>query len=453
MGSTSCIDIDCHDEGDYEGACACVGWLVDNGFPELFWSKSTNGRGVHAYLRVDKAGSNARGLDQALSGLEKWLKHQLSVRKWDIQDIEVKGRPPIFSWGDERYELLGLKMGSLAKLPVEALDRPLDLMNTTLKTLGDLRRLGEGVPDVREPEEREHNCTTYSLPLRDDPFGEIDDEDLKPFVPDPRNREWPLWVERMARLGLVEDDTMAEVVFELAKWLLWIELHGEDDREERTTDLLQKFVLEKHNGFVTRLVEGKQGEVLSHVGRIVEGACDMPSESKELFLRIRQRRQQGGYKRLIEIVPILGSVDGEAETGAVPGNLITEKYDCTTYSLSLSDIPLPPTIEDKLILHAKTHGMRRSAGEYPVVRFSRRFLGVLRHNRGSARIHTDDLISMAGNVHQQDRYKKILRGLGLVRDWTGSYRRGSASSLYRLTDEAKQAYEEAYRRHQRTAAV
>lgn len=435
-----CIDIDCHDEGGYEGACACVSWLVDNGFPGLFWSRSTNGRGVHAYLRVDKTGSNARGLDQALSGLERWLKHQLSVQKWGIQDIEIKGRPPIFSWGDERYELLGLKMGSLAKLPVEALDRPLDLMNTTLKTLGDLRSLDEGVPGDRGTDRGEHNCTTYSLPIRADSldFDGIDADDLKPFVPDLRNREWPLWVERTAKLGLVEDDTMAEVVFELAKWLLWIELYGEDDREQRTTELLRRFVLEKHNGFVTRLDAGKEGEVLSHVGRIVEGACDMPPESKELFLRVRQRRRQGGYKRLIEIVPILSGVDGEAGSPAV------SEYNCTTYSLPLSDLPLPPTIEDGLVLYARMHRMRRSAGEYPIVRFSRRFLGVLRHNQGSARIHTDDLTSMAGNVHQQDKYKEILRGLGLVRDWTGTYRRGSASSLYRLTDEARRAYEEVY---------
>jgi hypothetical protein len=278
---------------------------------------------------------------------------------------------------------------------------------------------------------------TSRSPSKDGPFDfdGIDADDLKPFAPELRNREWPLWVERMAKLGLVEDDTMAEVVFELAKWLLWIELHGENDREERTTELLRRFVLEKHNGFVTRLAEGKEGEVLSHVGRIVEGACDMPPESKELFLRVRQRRRQGGYKRLIEIMPIL---EGEA------GNPVMGEYNCTTYSLPLSDIPLPPSIEDRLVLYARTHRMRRSAGEYPLVRFSRRFLGVLRHNRGSARIHTDDLTSMAGNVHQQDRYKAILRGLGLVRDWTGTYRRGSASSLYRLTDEARRAYEEAY---------
>jgi len=437
-----CIDIDCHDRGTFEGERACVAWLIDNGFPGLFWSRSTNGRGVHAYLRVVKTGSNARGLDQALLGLERWLKYQLSVRRWDIQDIEGKGRPPIFSWGDERYELLGLRMGSLAKLPIEALDRPLALINTTLKTLGDLRRLGARVPGDREPARGEYNCTTYSLPIRDDPFDGIDAEDLKPFVPDSRSREWPLWVERMARIGLVEEDSMADVVFELAKWLLWIELHGHDDRQTKTAELLQRYILEKHNGCVTRLGEGKEAEALSHIERIVEGACSMPSRSKELFLRIRQRRQRGGYKRLIEIAPVLAG--SGAEDAAASDHSYQGDYNCTTYSLPLRDHHLPPAIEDKIVQHAQTHRMRRSKGEYPLVRFARQLLGILWHNQGAARVHTDGLTEMAGNAHQQNDYKKALLSLGLLRDWTGTYRVGTASALYRLTDEAMLAFEAAH---------
>ena len=315
-GVIDCIDIDCHDKGSYEGALACVKWLIDNGFPGLFWSKSTNGRGIHAYLRVDKVGTNARGLDTALCEFERWLKHEASVQRWDIEGIEIKGRPPVFDWGLDKYELLGLKMGSLAKLPFEALDRPLALMGTTTKRVDELRGLGESLPGDRE--RGEDNCTTYRLPLSDDPFDEIAPDDLTPFVPDPRNREWPLWVERMARIGLVEDDTMAEVAFELAKWLLWVELYGEDDREARAVELLRRYVLVKHNGFVTRLNDGKEGEVLSQVERIVEGACEMPSGSKELFLRIRLKRQQGRYRRLIEIVPILEGVEGELAAGGTP---------------------------------------------------------------------------------------------------------------------------------------
>ena len=97
--------------------------------------------------------------------------------------------------------------------------------------------------------------------------------------------------------------------------------------------------------------------------------------------------------------------------------------------------------------------MRKSKGEYPLVRFARQFLGILWHNRGSARIHTKDLTTMAGNVHQQNDYKQALRGLGLVRDWTGSYRVNVASALYRLTDEAEQAYQGAFRQQSRSRAI
>ena len=97
--------------------------------------------------------------------------------------------------------------------------------------------------------------------------------------------------------------------------------------------------------------------------------------------------------------------------------------------------------------------MRRTKGEYPIVRFARQFLGILCHNRGAARIHTEDLASMTGNVHQQNHYKQSLRGLGLVGDWTGTYRVGVASSLYRLTDEAKHAFEEAYSLETASVAV
>jgi hypothetical protein len=90
--------------------------------------------------------------------------------------------------------------------------------------------------------------------------------------------------------------------------------------------------------------------------------------------------------------------------------------------------------------------MRRSHGEYPLIRFARQFLGLLWHNLGSARIHTHQLTAMTGNVHQQSEYKQALRDLRLVRDWTGTFRVGAASALYRLSDEAKRAYEAEHRK-------
>jgi hypothetical protein len=76
---------------------------------------------------------------------------------------------------------------------------------------------------------------------------------------------------------------------------------------ERTVELLRAFVADRHNGLVSRVNGGRIDEVFAQVGRIVEGASDQPAESKELFCRVRQRRERGEYRREINIAPILES--------------------------------------------------------------------------------------------------------------------------------------------------
>ena len=85
-------------------------------------------------------------LDQALLNLERWLQYQHHLQGWDIEKVEVKGRPPIFEWGVEKYELNNVRLGTLAKVPVEALDRPEELMATTTLGVARLNRLGLEVP-------------------------------------------------------------------------------------------------------------------------------------------------------------------------------------------------------------------------------------------------------------------------------------------------------------------
>jgi len=87
------------------------------------------------------------------------------------------------------------------------------------------------------------------------------------FVPEQRSGQWPLWIEAMARTGLVADDTVGEVVFEMAKWLYWVELYEvpTEERKERVQALLERYVVAKHNGHVTRISNGQSGLVLSQV--------------------------------------------------------------------------------------------------------------------------------------------------------------------------------------------
>ena len=70
------------------------------------------------------------------------------------------------------------------------------------------------------------------------------------------------------------------------------------------------------------------------------------------------------------------------------------QYNCSTYySLPIREDVLPDPIEDKLVQYAKRMRMRRTQGEYPFVRFSRRLLNYLCDRKGSARLstaHPDD---------------------------------------------------------------
>jgi len=337
------IDIDCHARGSYAGACECAEWLIANGYPGLFWSRSTNGKGVHAYLRIDKRGYGDYRLNEAMGSLERWLQYQHSVHGWDIENIEVKGRPPIFKWGNAKYEVTDIRMGTLAKLPVDALDRPDQLMATTRLTVCALNRLGAQVP--QDWVKGTSTCSTYSFSISDEQFGELDQEDLKPFSPENRSREWVFWVEKMARSGLVEEDTMDVVVYELAKWLLWIELFDLDDKVSHTVDLLQTYVETKDNGYITRINKGKTDEVLSQVERIVKAACEVSSESEELFSRIRDKRESGEYQRIIQIAQFLGEQGGQAEADEVKSRAEDQGYTCSTYSFSIRSDPSSETEE------------------------------------------------------------------------------------------------------------
>jgi len=155
------LDIDCHHSGSLDGAVAFAEYLKAACFPNLYYEVSTNGNGVHGYIVVVKGDLGDEGLNSALGRLDRWLKHELSRGDWDVENVEVKGQAPVFTWGEHKYELKTYKSGQLAKLPREALARSDELRGTTRITVDDLRRLrspsatGETPkPVVRKPRSR-----------------------------------------------------------------------------------------------------------------------------------------------------------------------------------------------------------------------------------------------------------------------------------------------------------
>ena len=148
--------------------------------------------------------------------------------------------------------------------------------------------------------------------------------------------------------------------------------------------------------------------------RIVASAGKITQDSEELFERIRQNRRDGN----IGVRPVVRCVWTKATIG-----LDEEQYNCSTYySLPIREDAFTCPDRGQACSICQASRMRRTPGEYPFVRFSRRLLNYLCDRKGSARLSTAFLTTLVTNVHQQNDFKVALRGLNLLRDWTGTYR-------------------------------
>ena len=85
-----------------------------------------------------------------------------------------------------------------------------------------------------------------------------------------RDGRWARGLLDIAKNGLPEPDCVGPVLVELAKWLYWVELFEmpEAERKGEVRRLLTCYVQTKHNGHVTRLLNGDDEDVLRQVGTL-----------------------------------------------------------------------------------------------------------------------------------------------------------------------------------------
>ena len=85
---------------------------------------------------------------------------------------------------------------------------------------------------------------------------------------------------------------------------------------------------------------------------------------------------------------------------------------------------------------------------------ARRLLNVLWTNKGHARINRDDLLTLtdSGDPHQLVEYRRLLVEAGILEPYRGTYRSGTAASLYRMTAATRRAYEARYEARGRSCA-
>jgi hypothetical protein len=244
--------------------------------------------------------------------------------------------------------------------------------------------------------------------------------------------EWVQNCESWAISGLPCEDSLFLVVSQLARWFYFIELFRlpEDQRIEKIKRLLVHFAMTKHNGFISRLAGGLEEEVAAHVTRAIEsGIANADITFKGYCVAIRQKRDQGRYKR---VICLEGALCGKDDHFLSSSRWV---YMCSTKEADSTPLP-EPLINGLLDAYRETGRLprkNRSTGNYPVVEKCTAFVNALYNNGGKGRLGQETMKQFGFcSDHQRELLKKVMVKAGIIT--TGSYRSQAASRLYRLTD-------------------
>jgi hypothetical protein len=124
--------------GTPQGALAFVQYLKTTFWPDLYYERSTNGKGIHFYLLMKKADIGPHSVNQGIGQLERFLRYQADLVGADIEMVEVKGKCPEIAY-DDYGRITRVKYGTFAKYPRQATLH--DLQNTTVIDWRELCRV------------------------------------------------------------------------------------------------------------------------------------------------------------------------------------------------------------------------------------------------------------------------------------------------------------------------
>jgi len=110
------LDVDAHKVGNLENAMEFARRLRDRFLPDCYVETSTNGKGAHVFLVVDKTDWADADYNAVLRELDRWLKAVLAETGIELDTVEVKGSCATVSWKDGMPKHTA---GTLAKLPRE----------------------------------------------------------------------------------------------------------------------------------------------------------------------------------------------------------------------------------------------------------------------------------------------------------------------------------------------
>ena len=110
------LDVDAHKVGNLKNAMEFARRLRDGFLPDCYVETSTNGKGAHVFLIIDKTDWADADYNAMLRELDRWLKAVLAETGIVLDTVEVKGSCATVSWKDGMPKHVA---GTLAKLPRE----------------------------------------------------------------------------------------------------------------------------------------------------------------------------------------------------------------------------------------------------------------------------------------------------------------------------------------------
>ncbi len=273
-------------------------------------------------------------------------------------------------------------------------------------------------------------------------------------------------VKALALHGVPEEHKLYQFLLLLARPLIWRDYYhlNEADRLIKAEVDLMVWVLNKHNGRVTRVQDGRIRNIRHEVRRQVRVALEgTVSKLQDFYAEMRERDRL--YRHRVELVSdlirnkepstsLLGCcmcINKEEESCSKKGDMVgvPEQKNCVSSRIEprIDDTPLPESVVATLHKVLKDKKMRRRVGEYPFVRFAKRLLNALWAEDGAAQINRDTLLAFCDskNPNQQVGYKKIMAEYGLISDqWEGTFERGVTVATYQMTDEVFAQFQNHY---------
>jgi len=285
---------------------------------------------------------------------------------------------------------------------------------------------------------------------------------------------WKKVVE-LARFGVPEEHRLFEFLLLLARPLIWRDYYHLPipERAQKAQDDLLFWVLNKHNGLVTRVQLGNIENIEHEIRRQVSVAINQTSVSLQQYyaeMRSRDERYPLSVVRITDVIRSYSSTliaDRFSETNGrltatSEGDLssaLTSRVEehtipspslvcCTVIIKELDQLPLPEEIKQRIDQIIKSKKMRIRDNEYPLMRFSKRLLNILWKEDGCAQIHNQILMQYAEtkNPNQLLAYKRLLAEHGLImKHWESYARPGASSSIYQMTTEIFEHFQKHHR--------